>query len=216
MPRSRAAKAVIPRPSRIGGQDPISFRGGEAVVARDRDRCGRVDPRSAQKQDPSRALLWGPRSASQIDMPGVVPGVGHCLSTTHLRIARAGVRSITGGGRLIRFVHRPTGYGPSTPLGLTDFSSTPQRASPIAPRPYGTTFRSFETGVGRELLGGFDSRPPPLLKRPSDQRRSAKPREGRLREGPDPGPLDASTTQVFRCSFRPGLLDDGPIVFVAS
>jgi hypothetical protein len=32
-----------------------------------------------------------------------VPGAGSCLSRTHLRIARAGVRSITGGGRLIRF-----------------------------------------------------------------------------------------------------------------
>jgi Ion channel len=31
------------------------------------------------------------------------------------------------------FVHRPTGYGLSTLLGLSDFSSTPQRASPIVP-----------------------------------------------------------------------------------
>jgi hypothetical protein len=48
-----------------------------------------------------------------------VPGAGHCLSRKHFRIARAGVRSITGGGRLIRFwfVHRPTGYGLSTCRG---------------------------------------------------------------------------------------------------
>jgi len=63
-----------------------------------------------------------------------VPGPGHCLSRTHLRIARAGVRSITGGGRLIRFrlcTGRPAMA--RNPLGLSDFSSTPQRASPIAP-----------------------------------------------------------------------------------
>jgi hypothetical protein len=42
-------------------------------------------------------------SASQIDSARGVPGAGHYLSRTHLRIARAGVRSITGGGRLIRF-----------------------------------------------------------------------------------------------------------------
>ena len=41
-------------------------------------------------------------SCGLCDSP-LVPGAGHCLSGTHLRIARAGVRSTTGGGRLIRF-----------------------------------------------------------------------------------------------------------------
>ena len=57
---------------------------------------------------------------------------------------------------------------------------------------------------GRKLAGGFDSRPPPLLKAPSDQRRSAEPVERRSREGPIPARATASTTQVFRCSPSPG------------
>jgi hypothetical protein len=43
---------------------------------------------------------------------------------------------------------------------------------------------------GRKLAGGFDSRPPPLLKAPSDQRRSAEPGEEQPQEGPDPSPND--------------------------
>ena len=43
---------------------------------------------------------------------------------------------------------------------------------------------------GRKLAGGFDSRPPPLTKAPSDQRRCAEPGESWSREGPDPSPND--------------------------
>ena len=43
---------------------------------------------------------------------------------------------------------------------------------------------------GRKPAGGFDSRPPPLLKWHFDQRRSAERGERRSREGPDPSPKD--------------------------
>jgi hypothetical protein len=45
--------------------------------------------------------------------------------------------------------------------------------------------RSSKSVGGRKLAGGFDSRPPPLPKAPSDQRRSAEPGERRPREAPD-------------------------------
>ncbi len=40
---------------------------------------------------------------------------------------------------------------------------------------------------GRKLAGGFDSRPPPLPKAPSDVRRSAEPAEAAAGKGPQSG-----------------------------
>ncbi len=56
---------------------------------------------------------------------------------------------------------------------------------------------------GRKLAGGFDSRPPPLPKARSDQRRCAEPGERRSREGPDRGPTDRvhhTSLSVFLCA----------------
>jgi hypothetical protein len=54
---------------------------------------------------------------------------------------------------------------------------------------------------GRKPAGRFDSRPPPLLKRPSDQRRSGAGREAAAGKAPIRARTTASTTQVFRCSL---------------
>jgi len=56
---------------------------------------------------------------------------------------------------------------------------------------------------GRKLAGGFDPRPPPLVKAPSDQRRSAEPGRSGRGKGPIRAPPTASATQVFRCCLRP-------------
>jgi hypothetical protein len=56
---------------------------------------------------------------------------------------------------------------------------------------------------GRKLAGGFDSRPPPLLKASLTSRVAPCRARGGRGRGPIRARTTASTTQVFRGSFRP-------------